>query len=168
VTMRNQLTLFVPLAASIQLEAARRLLDPVQAELIACHVTLCREDEITDTAASVFWSRLATANAAAVTLKFGIPEAFHDHGILLPCISGEEGFRALRRSVLGSREIRYQSPHITLAHPRNPKAPNNSLANATRLKLEMTITFASVSLIQQVDISPWRVLEQYSLVGQGS
>jgi 2'-5' RNA ligase superfamily protein len=165
---RKQLTHFVPLSASIQLQAARQWLDPVQASLISAHVTLCREDEIADTAGSAFWSRLAAAKAAAVTLGFGPPEAFHGHGILLPCVSGEEDFKALRRFVLDSDRLRYQAPPITLAHPRNPKSPHNTLSDAARFLFETTITFTSVSLIQQTETSPWRVLEQYTLVGRES
>ena len=42
---RLQLMLFVPETQSLQIEAHRREFAPVQAQLIAAHVTLCREDE---------------------------------------------------------------------------------------------------------------------------
>ena len=37
---------------------------------------------------------------------------------------------ALRAQILGVRGLRREDPHMTLAHPRNPKAPGNSIANA--------------------------------------
>jgi 2'-5' RNA ligase len=165
---RIQLTLYVPPPVSEQLEAVRRLLDPIQASLIAAHVTLCREDELASAETSVFWSRLAAARAGPVTLSFGHPEPFNEHGILLPCVAGEEEFQALRRLVLGSDEVRRQAPHITLAHPRNPKATDNSLSNAGRFQIEATISFTSVCLIEQEGSSPWRMLEQYTLAGSKS
>jgi hypothetical protein len=166
VNTRIQLSLLIPPPVSLQLEAVRRLLDPVQASLIPAHVTLCREDELADLELAALWSRLAVAKAGPVRLSFGRPEPFHEHGILLRCVAGEEGFQALRRLVLGSSEVRRQDPHITLAHPRNPKSPHNSLSNAGLLPNEITIAFPSIYLIQQEGSAPWQVLGQCTLAGE--
>lgn len=160
---RIQLSLYVPQPMAAELEAVRELLDPLQARLIPAHVTLCREDELADLEPAVIRSRLAAPEAAPVTLRFGPPEPFFEHGILLPCIDGESEFQALRRRVFGSTAIRRQAPHITLAHPRNPKAPHNSLANAGRLPGDLVVTFREVHRIQQEGTTPWRVLERYTL-----
>jgi hypothetical protein len=108
-------------------------------------------------------SRLTDAKAKQLTLHFGRPEIVHGHGILLPCIAGQEAFHALREHVLGSMVIRHQAPHITLAHPRNPKSSENSLANANRLPELAAIRFAQIVLIEQTGVTPWRVLQTYEI-----
>jgi 2'-5' RNA ligase len=164
--IRTQLSLYVPPAVSASLEAARRLLDPIQARLIPVHVTLCREDKLSNLEFAAVRSRLAAAEAAPVTLKFGNAELFQEHGVLLPCVDGESEFQALRQWALGTDAISHQAPHITLAHPRNPKSPNNNALNVATLPSNLTITFASACVIQQEDAQPWQVLEQYFLSGR--
>ena len=134
--IRTQLSLFVPAASGARLEEVRLLMDPVQGRLIAAHVTL----------------------------RFGPAEVFHEHGVLLPCVGGEEEFQALRRHLLGAAgSARRQSPHLTLAHPRNPKSAHNDLRTAEALSGGLTITFPVVSLIEQEGSEPWKILEEYPL-----
>ncbi len=158
---RTQLTLFVPAPHAEVIEAVRRVLDPVQASLIAAHVTLCREDELAGLPASALRERLA--GAGRLTLGFGAPVAFDGHGILLPCVRGEREFRALRVKALGRDDARDQRPHLTLAHPRNPRAPGNSLAHASVPSDARVLTFEVACLIRQDDAAPWRVLESFAL-----
>jgi hypothetical protein len=159
--IRRQLTLFVPPAQSAALEAVRRLVDPVQHGLIAAHVTLCRDAELAD------WDALARRLAAlappalTLTLRFGAPAHFHGHGIWVECIDGAERFRALRAALLGSGAIAEQAPHITLAHPRNPRAPGNALAAAQSLPQPLTIRFDTCSLIEQHGQDPWRRIADF-------
>ena len=160
---RAQLTLFVAGPLAEKIEEIRKPLDPVQFDLIAAHVTLCREDELEGLSTAILQRRLSRPEARPITLGFGAPEPFSTHGILLPSVSGEENFQALRRLVLGSATDRRQAPHITLAHPRNPKSDGNSLAAASSLGDGMTIRFGSVCLIQQVGTSPWRIAERFDL-----
>ena len=147
------------------LEAVRRLLDPVQFSLIPAHVTLCRESELNDLSSVSLASRFASPEAKPITLRFGRPEPFSEHGVLLPCVAGMHEFHALRRWALGTSSIKHQEPHITLAHPRNPRAPNNSLSNSAALPIGLAITFTSVCLIRQEGSAPWQVLEQHTLTG---
>ncbi len=163
VTTRVQLSMYVPEPEASELESVRRVLDPIQSGLIPAHVTLCREDELTLMDSGELASRLADAHARSVTLHFGRPRAFDEHGVLLPCIAREEDFRSLREQVLGSRNIRYQAPHITLAHPRNPKSAGNCLTNADVLRETISVTFTSVKLIEQVGNTAWRVLKTFEL-----
>lgn len=160
--IRAQLSMYVPSADSEQLEAIRRLLDPVQSQLIPAHVTLCREDELEQLPIPEIRRRLTASHLNPVTLRFGPPESFSGHGVLLPCIGGENEFHALRMHILGS-EYRVSRPHITLAHPRNPKAPGNSMLNASCLHDDIIITFPTVSLIEQTGLNPWLVLETFHL-----
>ena len=158
-TLRTQLCLYVPDAQASALESVRRVVDPVQSRLIPAHVTLCREDELALVEPAALATRLAALPAWPLTLEFGKAEAFHEHGILLPCIGGEREFRVLREHLLGSRAIRRHAPHITLAHPRNPKAAGNCLANASVLPDALAITFTRIRRIQQQGAAPWQVLE---------
>ena len=163
---RIQLTLFVPPAEAAELEALRRRLDPIQSGLIAAHVTLCREDELEGIEPDLIRQRLDASNPPPLTLHFGAAERFSGHGVLLPCMGGEEEFQALRQCILGSASVRRQAPHITLAHPRNPRAPgNNELAHAASIAPgRSSITFTSVCRIRQDAPScAWRLLDRFAL-----
>ncbi len=162
--IRRQLSLFVPPHTSTKLEELRSLLDPVQQSLIPAHVTLCREDELADLSGDQLQERLRRAWVKPLTLRFGRPEAFASHGILLHCVDGEQEFHQLRELLLGTTMARLHRPHITLAHPRNPRAPGNSLANTSRLPVDLVVTFDTVSWIEQVGHQPWKLLEVFSLV----
>lgn len=159
--MRRQLTLFVPAPAAAPLEALRRTVDPVQHGLIAAHVTLCREDELD--ALEAVRERLRAHRAGPIDLAFGPVEVFHGHGLLLPCVGGREAYRALRKAVLDVAEPRDSSPHVTLAHPRNPRAPGNALLATPGLPRALSVRFQAVHLVEQVDGGPWRELEQFAL-----
>lgn len=163
VTTRTQLTLFVTGRAAEGLDALRRDLDPVQHALIAAHVTLCREDEIAGIAFEVLASRLAASAPVPLTLTFGEPERFSGHGVLLPCIAGAEAFHRLRIAVLGREDVRHQDAHITLAHPRNPRAAGNSDAVVVPLDSPLTLHFARISLIEQQGSQRWQVLTEFDL-----
>jgi 2'-5' RNA ligase len=162
---RFQLSLFVPPPLAQTLEELRGRLDPVQFHLIPAHVTLCREDELDDTILARLMSGPRAFETGPVTLGFGLPESFHVHGILLPCTAGEEGYHSLRQWILGDRAVNRPQPHITLAHPRNPKTPaNTGPSSVVGLSSEIRITFTSVSLIRQDGSAPWRVVESFALV----
>lgn len=153
---RRQLSLYVPEHAAAQIEAVRRVLDPVQQALIPAHVTLCRDDELDAVSAS------ALMRASSITLVFGAALAFDGHGILLPYVAGEGDFAQLRADLLDG-QARQQKPHITLAHPRNPRARGNSLDLALTLPPEISISFGEIALIEQALGEPWRVLKRYLL-----
>jgi hypothetical protein len=144
-----------------RLESVRRELDPVQFGLIPAHVTLCREDELAALPDDELGRRIA--GAPSLALEFGLPEAFSGHGILLPCVRGEATFHALRRRVLGGEPARHPQPHLTLAHPRNPRAPGNSLAVALALPDVISLTFLSVHRIVQHGGGPWAIERTFLL-----
>jgi 2'-5' RNA ligase len=160
--IRKQLSLYVPANAAKEIEAVRKIVDPIQSNLIPAHITLCREDELHEL--STIKARLAHIPVKPITLRFGKPEIFSAHGLLLNCIDGEGDFRLLREYLLASKNIKNQRPHITLAHPRNPKANGNLLGNTSRLPEMIEITFSTIYLIEQTRNEPWRVLEKYELL----
>ncbi len=162
---RRQLTLFVPTAEALVLEAIRERLDPVQHRLMPAHVTLCREDELARFAGGALRDRLVHLNATPLTLAFGAAVPFAEHGVLLPCLAGEAEFQALRAMVLGETALRRHEPHLTLAHPRNPRSPHNVLATCAELPAPMTIVFTAACLIEQIAHEPWQVLGTYALRG---
>ncbi len=167
-SVRDQLTLFVPAPDNLPLEVLRQRLDPVQHALIAAHVTLCREEELSGLTPAELPQRLVSAAAAEITLDFGAPQGFDGHGVLLPCVAGTDAFHALRRAVLGRVDVREASAHITLAHPRNPKAAGNTSAGVATviaaLPDPLRWTFSSVCWIQQVQGGPWTLLTRQPLV----
>jgi 2'-5' RNA ligase superfamily len=159
--IRQQLSLYVPIDDAVIIEEVRKIVDPIQHQLIPAHITLCREDELEEFAK--IKARLSNIPLQSLTLRLGQPEVFSSHGWLMNCIEGEDEFRALREYVLDGKNIRNQSPHLTIAHPRNPKAVGNSLHNISALPGNLTITFSTIYLIEQAGNEPWQVLEKYSL-----
>ena len=148
------------------LEPIRQRLDPVQHGLIGAHVTLCREDELAESPLARL--RGLVPLPSAITLTFGAPVGFDAHGVLLPCIDGSTEFHRLRAAVLASTAIRQHAAHITLAHPRNPRAPGNTTPGEISLATPLRVTFGTISLIEQVDGGPWVVREVVALDGLSS
>lgn len=158
---RRQLSLYASGEDAAPIERVRQRVDPVQFALIPAHVTLCREEDLLDVNETQIDERIAGARRFA--LGFGTPEPFSTHGLLLPCIEGEDAFQALRARVLGGRSERHQSPHITLAHPRNPKAAGDSLQAASALGAGLRCRFDRLNLIEQIAGQAWQILRQWSL-----
>lgn len=161
---RRQLSMYVPSDSAKEIEKVRKVVDPIQSNLIPAHITLCREDELCEL--SQIKDRLNKIEFEPLTLSFGKVEVFSGHGLLLNCVKGEDKFRLMREYLLGSKNIRNQTPHITLAHPRNPKSIGNSLSNAATLPEIIKITFPTIYLIEQELDKPWCLLEQFELVSQ--
>jgi 2'-5' RNA ligase len=154
--IRRQLSLFVEPTLAQAIERIRAQLDPVQSALIPAHVTLCRDAEVATLDANELGDRIA--GFGPIELTFGEAEAFDGHGVRLPCIMGIKRFHELRCALLQSHEPREESPHITLAHPRNPVAPGNHLDAARALPPRLRIPFVSVRLIEQTPGEPWRTV----------
>lgn len=160
---RSQLTLFVPDPAARAVEAVRARLDPVQAGLIAAHVTLCREDELAGLDIDTLQERLRHFGAGALTLRFGPPQPFDGHGLLLPCTEGQPLFQALRCGVLGSASARPHGAHLTLAHPRNPPRADPSARDAAAGLAGLTLTFSVISWIRQEGTAAWQRISDHPL-----
>ncbi len=157
--LRRQLTLFADDASGL-LAHVRKTYNPVQAALIAGHVTLCREDELEPLEA--IWPRIqGMALGGPLALEFGPPERFSDcKGVLLPAIGGLAAFADLRRRILAHIDTpRAQAAHLTLMHPRNSTCTDAIFAEIAALELPRRLVFQRVNLIEQVDGGVWRTLD---------
>lgn len=161
--IRHQLSLFAPEPVAAALDATRAILDPIQHGLIPAHVTACRDEEMQALRGNELEGAIDAASLGPITLVFGRAVPFDDHGILLPCISGQEEFSAFRARLLGTPQPRREVPHITLAHPRNPKSMGNDLAVALKLPAQIEIMFSEACLIEQRKGKRWQVLRCFRL-----
>ena len=148
------------------MNALRLALDPVQTSLIAAHVTLCHEDEIEHIDQSSVLSRAQAWPHGPLSLSFGPPQRFNGHGVLLPCQQGSGQFHSLRQWLLQDQGVREHGAHLTLAHPRNPRAPGNTDVALAACPQRLKLQFAAVALIEQQGSAPWRVLRE-STIGRG-
>ena len=156
--IRRQLSLYVAEPEASRVEALRRVLDPVQQSLIPAHATFARDGDLGMGSDLEWRERIAGLRESGLRLRFGPAEVFQLHGILMRCVDGLDRFEAFRARVLGPATLALV-PHITLAHPRNPRAPGNSLALAReRLPDGLELRFESLNLIEQHDGGRWRVL----------
>ena len=159
-TVRRQATLFLH---DESLDALRRRWNPLQAELIDCHVTLLREDEVDDWDDVRNW--LLTKPSAFV-MEFGKPVR-EDNLVYLPCTDGVDAFQALRACLLQSHTQmpRPHKPHITLIHPRNGQCTDEIFEMIFQAVERKRVVFDEVCLIEQVAGGPWSVLGRYTLEG---
>ena len=161
--IRQQLTLFLKDGETEAIEALRKEFNPRQHELIAAHVTLCREDEIRN------WeqvrSNLNKLSQISINLVFSKCLRFSEgKGVYLEHDGETGGFDQLRAQVLEgtSHSIRKHEPHITLMHPRNSICTDETFAQFQELTLPLSFSFTETCLIEQVGAGPWKVLETFS------
>ena len=162
--MRQQLTLFIPPEQAQTIEALRARYNPLQKALIDSHVTLCREDELSDLEAVS--ERLQQLDFPVITIPFGAAERFENgKGVWLPAQGNLEPYYALRAAILGSEKaaLKRPLPHITLLHPRNATCDDEIFEHFRQAALPGSITFNTVSLIQQENGGPWQILQSFAL-----
>jgi hypothetical protein len=161
---RQQLTLFVPEAFSGTIELVRSQFNPLQHQLIAAHVTLCREDEITDI--ETILHNLQKESLAEITIHFGDIIRFQEgKGALLPAFNADESFQKLRQQILtGSIEQpRNHEAHITLMHPRNATCTDEIFQELQKFEFPKSITFHEICLIEQEIGKEWKTLKRFTL-----
>lgn len=155
---RRQLTLFIE---NKTIEKIRAKFNPLQYDLIACHVTLCREDEFEDLANVI--SKIKTINIETpLQLTFNKVERFDNgKGVLIPASAENKDFHNLRAKILDAP--RNHLPHITLMHPRNSTCTDAVFEEIKSYKLPKIIAFNKISLIEQKDNGKWKILEDFLL-----
>ena len=160
-TRRRQASLY--LSDHIQIESVRSRYNPIQARLIPAHVTLCREDEVTDWDA--FRTRLESLRPFEITLTFGTPVR-DQYFVFLPVCEGFDLYQAFRRKAL-MKEARDQTPHLTLIHPRNGTCTDQIFADSAETIISpFRYTFREVMLIEQEDGGVWRVISRVGMPGE--
>lgn len=161
---RQQLTLFVPDAFSGTIELVRSQFNPEQYRLINAHVTLCREDEITDIKNII--NNLKNQNLNRISIRFGKPIRFSEgKGVLLPATNSNESFNKLREEVLFgiTKNPRNHEAHITLMHPRNSTCTDAIFNEIEKLEFPETIAFNEICLIEQEIGKEWKILKRFLL-----
>lgn len=163
---RIQLTLFVDEKDSAAIEQVRSTFNPAQYDLIKSHVTLCRENELTDM--EKVTQNLLALNHDSIYIDFGSVARFSEgKGLLMPAIGANEHFHAVRKLILKGiiGEPGIQEPHITLMHPRNASCTDEIYKEIKKISLPNRLKFNKISLIEQINGSKWNVLKVFELPG---
>ena len=164
-TLRRQLTLFVDPRDAENIERVRKTFNQLQYELIKCHVTLCREDELLDL--DVIITNLESLTDICISIEFGeVLRVSDGKGVLLPGKGDNDEFRELRKQILHGLNIdpMRQEPHITLMHPRNSTCTDHIFEEIQKIKIPSHLEFNHISLIEQKDGGPWEVLRNFGSV----
>jgi 2'-5' RNA ligase len=162
-TKRRQLTLFVNKNDSIEIEEVRKKYNLIQFQIIAAHVTLCREDELLNLKQVIENLEKNDFNKLQMSFEKAIRSS-NQKGVLLPA-KGFESFQNLRKNVLnGSIKVpKNLNPHITLLHPRNASLTDEIFNEISEYKFPQKINFSKVSLIEQEIDSKWEILREFDL-----
>jgi 2'-5' RNA ligase len=117
--IRRQLTLFIE-GSNKNIENIRRHFNPVQFDLIAAHVTLCREDEI-EQILDIKKRLNSIKLKESLQIEFKEVERFASgKGVVLPGSQLNAEYIELRKAILDQEIfIKEHSPHVTLMDPRN-------------------------------------------------
>lgn len=143
----------------------RERFNPLQAQLIPPHVTLCREDEVEDW--DLFQRRPGTMPPFELALGFGAPVR-DGNLVFLPVIAGQEEFAILRARLLPGGQPRQHHPHLTIIHPRNGTCSDSDFRWISEGIPAFQAVFREVSLIEQTDGGPWRRFARFGTFPSGS
>jgi hypothetical protein len=161
-TTRRQLTLFVDTKYSKEIEKIRQEYNPVQYDLIKAHVTLCREDELENSAQIA--ENLASLNHEPITIHFDKIIRFSDEqGVCISALPDNSEYHSLRNAILKNTGMRFPEPHITLMHPRNASCTNEIFETIRRMKFPEQIRFDRISFIEQASGGKWNIVNEYLL-----
>jgi 2'-5' RNA ligase len=163
-TIRRQLTLFLEDEDAKVIEQFRKQYNPIQQALIACHVTLCREDELNEL--RQVCHNAATLPTTPCTIQFHQPSRFENgKGLWLRGREDNESFHTLRKQVLNGivESPRMAEPHITLIHPRNGTCTDEIFESCMKMNSPTQLRFQSISLIEQTNGGPWKRIQDFSL-----
>lgn len=171
--IRRQASMFV--SGCKEIEEVRNRFNPAQARLIPPHLTLCREDEVSDW--SELANRIAKLSPIALAVEFGKPER-DGNFVYLPILSGEDQFDTLRYQLLcnvnqsglddnhrlsdpvrsGDFMPRKQLPHLTLIHPRNGECTDSVYEEICDRIKPFRHLLTEIVIIEQTDGGPWSVV----------
>lgn len=151
---RRQATLFLPPSSAENVEAIRASFNPVQASLIRAHVTLCREDEVTDW--EQFKSQMSLVRPLSLQLTFS--HLVREGDLVYAGVEDSHKFHELRNQVLSAKPgtTRKHDPHLTLVHPRNGKCSDDTYAKLQTQFKPFTANLDTITIIEQVDGGIWQ------------
>ncbi len=162
--IRRQLTLFVEPKDAEIIEQVRQKFNPRQFEIIKAHVTLCREDEIENL--EKVKSNILSLTPIDINIEFKKIKRFDNgKGLFLSATNDNDAFNNLRRQVLNGliENPRQQEAHITLMHPRNSTCTYTIFKQVETLNLPTKLNFKTISIIEQKDGGPWKILQEFNL-----
>jgi 2'-5' RNA ligase len=162
--IRQQLTLFIHKKDASEIESIRKKFNPNQHQLIDSHVTLCREDEISNI--DKVLDKLLSLETSAIAIQFGKATRFENNkAVLLPASGDNNQFQQLRKKFLNALNmpVRPHEPHITLMHPRNSICTDEIFEEIKSVKLPTSLVFDTVSLIEQIDGGKWQIINRFYL-----
>jgi 2'-5' RNA ligase len=163
--IRRQLTLFIA-EQNETIERIRVQFNPIQYNLIAAHLTLCREDEI-EPIEKVIENIQSITKAEPLRLEFDAPERFENgKGVFIPAKKSNAAFSELRKTILKglNNQPREHIPHITLMHPRNSTCTDIIWEHIQKQELPGELLFDKISLIEQHNGGRWTIIEQFSMI----
>ncbi|MBL7888437.1 MAG: 2'-5' RNA ligase family protein [Bacteroidia bacterium] len=162
---RVQATLFIDEPFKESIEKIRRKYNPEQYSLIGCHITLLRDDELTDI--ENVTKNLSELNEYMLEINFGNLRRSDDgKGVLIEGKGSNHSFHSLREKLLantGINNISILHPHITLIHPRNGNCTDEIFEKLKKQKLPSKIAFKTVSIIEQLNGGKWNIVNQFNL-----
>ena len=162
---RVQATLFIDEPFKESIEKIRRKYNPEQYSLIGCHITLLRDDELTDI--ENVTKNLSELNEYMLEINFGNLRRSDDgKGVLIEGKGSNHSFHSLREKLLantGINNISILHPHITLIHPRNGNCTDEIFEELKKQKLPSKIPFKTVSIIEQLNGGKWNIVNQFNL-----
>lgn len=162
--IRKQLTMFVDPTDAEKIETARKKFNPLQYGIIKSHLTLCREDELTDL--DQVMKNLDDLTPGCLTFKIGEVERSEDgKGVILPVYDENNQFKYLRELVLKGvvDHPKHLKAHITIIHPRNATCTDVIFSELKKVIFPALLTFKKISLIIQEGNNPWEISRTIAL-----
>lgn len=164
-TQRIQATLFIDEPFKESIEKIRRKYNPIQYDLIDCHITLLRDDELTDI--EKVTNNLLELNEHTLEIDFGkLLRSDGGKGLLIEGKGSNNSFHSLRAKLLANTQtnnISILHPHITLIHPRNGNCTDEVFDELKKQKLPSRIAFKTISIIEQINGGKWNIVNQFNL-----
>jgi len=161
---RKQLTFFLKDGRET-IENIRQEFNPAQYELIAAHVTLCREDEI-EQLEQIIKNIRSIKLQHPIQVHFNIIERFDNgKGLYIPANNENDEFHQLREMVLKGviESPRPHLPHITIMHPRNSTCTDFIFEQVSNYYIPTKFTFDAISLIAQENGGKWHTEAEFNI-----
>jgi len=161
---RRQLTLFVSASEAKGIEQIRKTYNPIQHNLIAAHITLCREDEIENW--EIIEQNLITLTQLPIIIQLDKVERFAaGKGVFIPAKKQQVAFDKLRKAILKGviEQPRKHHAHLTLMHPRNSTCTDPIFNKIKAVGLPKRIVFDTITLIEQENGGVWQKLKTYTI-----